>query len=345
LADASIKAFTLGRLCFDLRSKLGQKSIWDTITKRDQWFQKQCLPGLKEALAEDNESVVFSYAYTAQALFQCAKEQDTTCILGQVDPGPAELDWLREVLPSKIANELEDRPAEYWSAWREEVSLADRIIVNSPWSKKLLVNRTEVTDTKISVLPLAYEKPQNVTPSRRYPEKFTEERPLKLLFLGQIIHRKGVHLLLEAMKKLRGLPVSLDLVGPSEMDLTSIPNNVRLHGSVDSKRAQQFYADADLFCLPTLSDGFALTQLEAAAHHLPLLVSRYCGQVVEDRKNGYLLNEVTAESIEAAILHCMENPQNLEKWSTHELNWNEYSIETLGERLTAMAEKVNQSNT
>ena len=336
LADAAVRDFTLGRLSFDLRSKLSRKDSWAAITERDQWFQKKCLLGLKSALAEDNDAVVFSYAYTARTLFEYAEKSGAASILGQIDPGPAELDCLREFLPPKIANELEDRPITYWNAWRDEVNLADHMIVNSPWSKELLVNRANVPATKISILPLAYEPTPHATSARHYPEGFSKSRPLKLLFLGQIIHRKGVHLLLEVMERLRDRPVVLDLVGPSEIDLTGAPKNVRFHGSVDSGRAQQFYADADLFCLPTLSDGFALTQLEAAAHHLPLLVSRFCGQVVEHQKNGLLLNEVTTESIESAILHCIENPQDLEQWSAHELDWEKYSLNTLGERLVTL---------
>jgi glycosyltransferase involved in cell wall biosynthesis len=41
--------------------------------------------------------------------------------------------------------------------------------------------------------------------------------------------------------------------------------------------------------LPTLSDGFAITQLEAMKHGLPVIVTPNCGRVVEDGKTGFIV--------------------------------------------------------
>jgi glycosyltransferase involved in cell wall biosynthesis len=46
-----------------------------------------------------------------------------------------------------------------------------------------------------------------------------------------------------------------------------------------------FYERADLFLFPTLSDGFGLTNLEAQAWSLPIVASRFCGEVVRDGVN------------------------------------------------------------
>jgi glycosyltransferase involved in cell wall biosynthesis len=338
LSTAKVEAFTFGRLHFDLKAKIRNRNEWTTIAERDRWFQQQCLHQLMQTLNAAPDTVVFSYAYTARDLFKSAKKQGARCILGQVDPGPAEFDWLREVLPMAIAAQVKNRPSEYWASWREEVALADHILVNSPWSKELLVTRTGLPEEKIVVIPLAYEPSRRARQSREYPAKFTQARPLKLLFLGQIIHRKGVHLLLEAMQSLQGQPVQLDLVGPIGMDLSTLPTNTVCHGPVDADTADKFYANADVFCLPTLSDGFALTQLEAAAHRLPLLVSRYCAKICQHEENGLLLDPISAASIREAIEQCIKSPCVLNRWSNYELDWKKYSIQRLGESLLQMVE-------
>jgi glycosyltransferase involved in cell wall biosynthesis len=46
-------------------------------------------------------------------------------------------------------------------------------------------------------------------------------------------------------------------------------------GPVTRHKAAEFYRDADVFILPTLSDGFAITQIEAQAHGLPVIASKF----------------------------------------------------------------------
>ncbi len=64
---------------------------------------------------------------------------------------------------------------------------------------------------------------------------------------------------------------------------------------------ESYYRDADVFILPTLSDGFGLTQLEAQAWKLPVIASRYCGEVVRDGFNGVVIEEVTGLRIAEVI--------------------------------------------
>ncbi|MEM0966359.1 MAG: glycosyltransferase family 4 protein [Verrucomicrobiota bacterium] len=345
LEKTPVRAFNSSRVLFDLLARVSRRKPWDTIELRDQWFQRKCIPRLKRTLRSVKNPIVFSYSYTARTLFEVAKREGAVCILGQVDPGPGEIEHLKTVLPPEISQRIEDRPESYWDSWRKEIELADHILVNSSWSKELLIKYSEVPEEKIKVVPLAYTRDRVESP-KQYPTQFTQHRPLKLLFLGQVIHRKGVHLLLEAMEGLADQPVTLDLAGPIDQSFpvspthrltASQPHRLTVHGPVDRQRTRQLYREADVFILPTLSDGFALTQLEAAAYRLPLITSRFCGQVVQSADDGLILDEVNADNIKAAIMHCITNPKNLAKWSAHELNWNEYSIERLGDRLAAVA--------
>jgi glycosyltransferase involved in cell wall biosynthesis len=58
--------------------------------------------------------------------------------------------------------------------------------------------------------------------------------------------------------------------------------------------------------LPTLSDGFAITQLEALAHGCPVIASQHCGTVVTHGLNGWLLPSLEPEAIADIILQAME---------------------------------------
>ncbi len=89
-------------------------------------------------------------------------------------------------------NQWKPAPAEYWDRWRNECALADQIVVNSAWSRDALLSEG-VPAEKIRVVTCLLTKPTRESKSfqRHYPNAFTSERPLRVLFLGQINLRKG----------------------------------------------------------------------------------------------------------------------------------------------------------
>jgi glycosyltransferase involved in cell wall biosynthesis len=142
------------------------------------------------------------------------------------------------------------------------------------------------------------------------------QRPLRVLFLGQVILRKGIIRLLEAAQILRDQPVEFWIVGPLLIDSHqwSLPN-VRWLGSVPRSATAQYYQQADVFLFPTLSDGFGLTQLEAQAWQLPLIASQFCGDVVKDQVNGLVLSDVSGVAIAQAIAKYLQAPKTLKQHS------------------------------
>jgi len=86
--------------------------------------------------------------------------------------------------------------------------------------------------------------------------------------------------------------IHFDVVGPigiSEEALACVPSNMTFHGPVSRDRTEAYYRSADLFVLPTLSDGFALTQLEAMTHGLPVIATPNCAEVVSDGVDGLIV--------------------------------------------------------
>ena len=115
---------------------------------------------------------------------------------------------------------------------------------------------------------------------------------------------------------------------------------VNVVGPVARSEAARYYAQADAFLLPTHSDGFALTQLEAAACGLPLIVSRFCGDVVRDTETGFVLREVTAEAIVEAIERILASPEQLAAMSKAVRELSEFSLPRIGQRLLEAAGEV-----
>ena len=349
LRDARVKAFNSSLIMFEMLARARRLRGWTRIVARNRWFQRKVVSFLSSELSTNNyqQPILLSYSYTALEPFRYAKAHGWKTLLVQIDPGPEEEAIVAEEAARvrELAAGWQPAPTEYWALWREECQLADRIVVNSEWSREALVRRGIPRD-KVSVTPLAYETPEvggqgsEVRGARSYPARFTQERPMRVLFLGLINLRKGVARLLEAARILRDEPVEFWMVGPVETAHASTIGNagsVKWFGPVTRTQATEFYRDADIFILPTLSDGFAITQLEAQAHGLPVIVSKFCGKVVENGLDGIVLEEPTGACIAAAVRDCIADADRLQKLAVASRLRGEFTIEALAKRLQKLS--------
>jgi glycosyltransferase involved in cell wall biosynthesis len=135
-----------------------------------------------------------------------------------------------------------------------------------------------------------------------------------VLFLGQVELRKGIARLLDAAYLLPKKPIEFLMVGPLQfpgIDQAAGDTRFKWIGPVRRPEVTKYYTAADLFILPTLSDGFALTQLEALAYGLPLIVSQFCGDVVRDGVDGIILPSITGPAIAQTLDRMIKAPQLL----------------------------------
>ncbi len=343
LTAARVRAWNSGLLAFELAARLKRLSGWPLILARNHWFQRKVTSLLSghQLSPLDSQPTLFSYSYTALEPLRFAKSQGWKTVLGQIDPGPVEEEIAAaeaEREPS-LAHNWTRAPAGYWKSWREECDVADWIIVNSQWSLDALV-QTGIPREKLSMIPLVFENNMPSVSPKEYPKQFTVTRPLRVLFLGQINLRKGIARLLKAARAFQSQPVEFLLVGPIQINIPKdLRSNQKLRwfGPVARSKIRNYYEQADVFILPTLSDGFALSQLEALANRLPVITSRQCGEVVIDHVNGLLLEEPTGAAIEEALRACLHNPDQLAKFSENATVGERFSLSYLGAKLCTFA--------
>ncbi|WP_421659459.1 glycosyltransferase family 4 protein [Leptothermofonsia sp. ETS-13] len=345
LVAAPVQAFNSSLLQFELTHKLKQTPGWNRIVARNHWFQQQALEHLRAIAPQLSPStVLFSYSYTALDLFRFAKQQGWQTVLGQIDPGPLE----EKIVAAEQAKHLGLEPAWhpvppiYWKTWQEECALADRIVVNSCWSKQLL-ERSGIEPAKIRIVSLVYEPPQEVANfTRTYPQAFTPERPLRVLFLGIVTLRKGVAAILEAIQHLQGKPIEFWMVGAQQISIPAQFQNhpqIRWVGQVPRSETPRYYQEADVFLFPTLSDGFGLTQLEAQAWKLPIIASQYCGEVVQNQVNGWVLEEVTGAAIADILLSVLNGPTQLKQFSDQAISISNFNLSFLVNQLQHLVDQ------
>lgn len=268
---------------------------------------------LKRRTDLDGNSIFFAYDTGALESLAWCREQKIKCVLNQMDPNRVEVELVRveeKKWPGWSLRPLEV-PEEYFVRREQEWALADRVVVNSEFSRQALLQQN-VPAEKLVVIPLCFETSEANRKSEIANRK--SGAPLRVLFLGQVILRKGIQYLLAAARQLEKENIHFDVVGPlgiSETAIKSAPRNLTFHGRTSRDQAANWYRQSDIFVLPTLSDGFALTQLEAMAHGLPVVATPNCGAVVTDGADGFIVLPRDADALAQIFRRYLAQPELL----------------------------------
>lgn len=135
---------------------------------------------------------------------------------------------------------------------------------------------------------------------------------------GRLVPQKGHRCLIEAAAIVHArLPAAVFVLageGPERQALTAqiagqaTESYVRLLGSRSD--VPDLLAAADLFVLPSLSEGMGLAMVEAMAHGLPVVASRLAGieSVIEGEHLGLLVPPGDAQLLAKALLTLLEDP-------------------------------------
>lgn len=132
--------------------------------------------------------------------------------------------------------------------------------------------------------------------------------PLRILFVGQGVERKGLSVLLRAFEALRDhVPATLTIVGAGHDEVAPLlldGRGVLAVGKVDDERKRVELAGADVLCAPSLGgESFGMVLTEAFAAGTPVIASDLPGyaEVVRDRIDGLLLPRGDASALAEAL--------------------------------------------
>lgn len=137
---------------------------------------------------------------------------------------------------------------------------------------------------------------------------------------GRLIPEKGVLQIAQAAQMLEqrnantNIQVAIAGAGPLEDQLTAmnIPN-VHLLGKLDRADLAALFTQADLYCLPSRSEGFATTLLETAACGTPAIVTNVGGtdELIPNASYGTIISDMEPDSIADALQNASSNRETL----------------------------------
>lgn len=207
---------------------------------------------------------------------------------------------------------------------RRVVSASDAITVISTYTgarlRGLVPHAASVT---IPFGAAAVDRPAQEKPPRKC------EDPFELIFVGRLVKRKGVDVLLRAMTVLEDDPrLHLRIVGggPERQSLESLSRGLGLdsgrvsfEGVVPANRIAQLFASCDALALPAIvtsagdTEGLGVVLIEAMGYGKPVIASAAGGitDIVSHEGTGLLVPPGDPAALAAAIRRAMDSPDEL----------------------------------
>jgi glycosyltransferase involved in cell wall biosynthesis len=207
----------------------------------------------------------------------------------------------------------EQRPA--WQNWFYQLvetcylDSVDGFIFNSQ-TTQIVVNRL-IESSKLEIVAhpptdrFEYPVTENEAIARAH-----ETGPLRLIFLGNVIHRKGLHTLLKAIR-LKTLDVRLDVIGEltaepkyaqemqEKFKVSGLKSKVFFHGPLDNEDLIAKLKSAHVMVVPSSYEGFGIVYLEGMAFGLPAIgtTTGAASEIISEGENGYLISSDDATAL------------------------------------------------
>jgi len=208
----------------------------------------------------------------------------------------------------------------FWRAAKKILYRADKITaVTEDLFEKCSDKKMHLDNSKIMQIDNIYESDRFIVKDRKYCRKLLNIDLNKkvIFFAGGLIPVKNVDILIEAFDILlnEGNDALLYLAGSGTeegnirrmIEMKGITNKVFLLGPLQSKDLINYFNSADLFCLPSKSEGMPNVVIESLFCGTPVVASNVGGipTLIKDAENGFLVprnkKKLLAKAIEKSF--------------------------------------------
>ena len=153
------------------------------------------------------------------------------------------------------------------------------------------------------------------------------QTPLKILFVGNLIPRKGLHTLLDALEKIKG-DWELIIVGNTDVDRRytesiqrRLTPRMKLLGLLSDTQLAEQFATSHLLAVPSQYEGFGIVYLEGMGFGLPAITTTSGGasEIITHGENGFLIERDDSESLARNLQSLISNRDLLAQMSLNAL--------------------------
>ena len=199
---------------------------------------------------------------------------------------------------------------------RKGVEKADRIIAVSHRTKRMIVERYGVSEEKISVVHNAVSRQEGR--QIYHSERRGAPRDQKVvLYLGRITFQKGPDYFVEAAAHVIHIVPDVTFVMAGAGDMMGrmiervgelgIGDRFHFTGFLQGEEIERIFSLSDLYVMPSVSEPFGISPLEAMMYDVPVIISRQSG-VSEILKHALKVDFWNVREIAAKIIAVLKHP-------------------------------------
>lgn len=211
----------------------------------------------------------------------------------------------------------------------EDYTLAnsDIICVNSQYSAGLVASKARKWAKIIIVSPGT--SPLITDTGKIDVGSRNRQKPLILFFVGACTKVKGLEYLAEALAKNRDLDFRLRIAGEYNvkdayyrkvlniLENGGIINKAEFLGFLQTERLSELYQSSSIYVLPSISEGYGRSLIEALGYGLPVIASDTGAipELVKDGENAILVEPKNPEALAQAIARLASDPEKMDSMS------------------------------
>ena len=205
---------------------------------------------------------------------------------------------------------------------RSNLSGKEPIIVLSPVEQELITRRFNARN--VLLLPNSLD----IEEAKEFNRIYSNENPVRLLFLGRIVKTKGIEYIFHALKdlKIKNIPFKFIMAGDGEdkneyvsrfSEILGVDFDYK--GIVSGNLKTELLKECNIFLLPSLYEGLPISLLECMSFAVVPVVTDVGSikNVVIDGYNGIIVGKHSYEDISKAIVRLYNEKDLLEQLGTN----------------------------
>jgi len=197
--------------------------------------------------------------------------------------------------------------------YRRSARNADLIIAISESTKADMLELYHLNSDKVKVVYQSYNQYFNTSDVRPF-----EDRKY-FLFVGSLIQRKGVHLIIDAYLHHGDSLPAIKIIGggkgtyakdlKEKVEKNNLSHKIQFIGSVSNEQLKNYYQNAIATLLPAIYEGFGIPIVESLATGTPVVISSYSSLPEAAGPGAEIMRDYTSNALYDAMMQML-NPGN-----------------------------------
>lgn len=300
-----------------IANRAGQRTLARHL---DNWGNRTFVRHLEKFVRHPGDLALWGYSGSSHATFALASQLGRPLILDRTTGDHRAFNALMVDLMERFDEwfiPLERRIPD-WTIANDEIEyeLADHILVGCEYAARTLAEHAVApgTASKVRVLDYCFDEAlfADVPP----PAPRQPDRPVRFLFLGLVIPRKGIHHVLEAIAQIPRTEAELTIVGDMKVPAQTFAryaDRVEYLPTVPRSEVPAIMAAHDVLLLPTYHEGAGIVLYEALAAGMGIIQSDRAALVATE-DTGIVLDALDTDTLLEAMRVPIDDRAKLDHW-------------------------------